>query len=198
MRTRLLLTAVAVLCGFWGEAAAQQVVSLGEAGRVLSCFYECKLKRETWLEMTTLMLVNQRPSTPLTADILFVNGNERPFASTTISLSPEDLDELNVCETLAQHPLPFPPPPAGLMEVVLSGPPQGPHDGAYGWIKNLVGRFKRPSIEPVETGKVDGIGKTQCRLVPPTVATPDEISRKLSQVPPERRVKPILIEKTSE
>jgi len=193
------------LSGFWGEAAAQQMASPGEASRVLSCFYECKWKGAprtpgAWLEMTTLMLVNQRASTPLTADILFVTGNERPFASTTLSLSPEDLDELNVCETLAQPPLPFPPPPAGLMEVVLTNasPTGGPHDGAYGWIKNLVGTFKRPSIEPVQTGKVDGIGKTQCRVVPPTVTTPDEISRKLGQVPPERRIKPILIEKTGE
>ena len=47
-------------------------------------------------------------------------------------------------------------------------------------------------------GGIDGIGKTQCRVVPPTVTTPDEISRKLGQVPPERRIKPILIEKTGE
>lgn len=103
-----------------GTPPGQSGQPVGEVSPVFSCFYECKLSRRanSWLELTTLMLVNQSARQPLTAEILFVDGHQEPIARTSTNLSPEDLDEMNVCETLDKGGIAVP--PAGVIEVVLS------------------------------------------------------------------------------
>ena len=155
--------------------------------RVFSCFYECKSRRpDRWQELTTLMLVNQSATTTVTAEILFIDGNQRPIARTETILSPQDLDEINVCNTLDSG-LQGSVPSAGVIEVVLS-----PTGGVYGWVKNVTGLFARLQPEPFR-GVVTGIGKTQCRLVGPNVVTPQQIRAKSAP-----RIDPILIEGTAE
>ncbi len=166
----------------------------GEFSQVFSCFYECKTDRRgsNWLEVTSLMLVNQTARIPLLAEIFFLDGNQRPIAQTRTDLSPLDLDEINVCETLEQG-LAAPglgaTPPAGVIEVVLS-----PTGGAYGWVKDVVGKFKKGNVEPFD-GTVNGIGKTECRLVGPNVTTPFELRQRLANAP---AIDAILIEQTGE
>ncbi len=163
----------------------------GEVSRVFSCFCECKPSglQGFWQEITTLMLVNQSATFPITADVLYLNGNERPIASTTLELSPLDLDEINVCSTLENGVGSFGVPQAGVIEVVLS-----PAGGVYGWVKNLTGRFNRLQPEPY-LGFIWGVGKTQCRLVGPNVVTPDQLRPILNDT---RRVEPVLIEGTED
>lgn len=180
--------------------------SRGEVSPVFSCFYECKQQRVSrnpnWLELTTLMLVNQSRY-DLTARILFFNGNEKLIGTTTTRLSPQDLDEINVCETLnkPQAGQVAAVPSAGVIEVVLGFlTPTGtffPHGGAYGWVKNINGKFKKSVAEPFD-GTVTGIAKTECRLVGPNVITPQELLKKLNPPPPTviPILEPILIEGT--
>jgi hypothetical protein len=168
----------------------------GEFSTVFSCFYECKWEREAagvkfnWREITTLMLVNQSAKQSVTAEILFVDGNENPIATAETVLGPMDLDEINVCASLDEG-LGGQVPAAGVIEVVLS-----PTGGVYGWVKNVLGRFPRFEVEPFR-GRPTGIAKTQCRLVGPNAVTPREIREKIraNDVP---EIKPILIEGTGE
>ncbi|MBI4640639.1 MAG: hypothetical protein HY731_08095 [Candidatus Tectomicrobia bacterium] len=161
-----------------------KVESRGEVSPVFSCFYECKQERTgrnpRWLELTTLMLVNQSRDR-LAAQIVFFNGREAPIAKTSTILSPQDLDEINVCETLNRGGVQVP--SAGVIEVVLGVPvptPVGtapaflPKGGAYGWIKNISGKFSKSVDEPFQ-GTVTGIAKTECRVVGPNVITAKEI-----------------------
>ena len=100
--------------------------SSGEASEVFFCFYECKRKtvrgQDIWQEVTTLMLVNANADISIFADMLFLDGNENIIAGADTLLSPEDLDEVNVCRTLEAAAIPVP--QAGLIEFVLTiGPP---------------------------------------------------------------------------
>lgn len=159
-----------------------KVESRGEVSPVFSCFYECKQdkgRNPRWLELTTLMLVNQSRDR-LAAQIVFFNGREAPIAKTSTPLSPQDLDEINVCETLNRGGVQVP--SAGVIEVVLgvpvptpgTAPAFLPKGGAYGWIKNISGKFTKSVDEPFE-GTVTGIAKTECRVVGPNVITAKEI-----------------------
>jgi len=169
----------------------------GEVSTVAACFYECKADslNKNWLEMTSLMLVNPSRE-PLFARIGFFNGNETPVASTETFLSVDDLDELNVCETLVQGAGPFGVPPAGMAQVAFFAQQNGfPIGGAYSWVKNLTGRFEIGNPEPFPLdgtpgGSVTGVGKTECRVVPPEVRRADEL------IPAGPFVSPILIERT--
>ncbi|MBI4514541.1 MAG: hypothetical protein HY699_01835 [Deltaproteobacteria bacterium] len=143
--------------------------SSGEVSEVFSCFYECKKdpRSTDWLEITSLMLINQTADVTLTAEVLVINGNETPVGKFRTRLSPLDLDEINICATLdlslGQNAVP----PAGVIEVSLA-----PTGGAYGWVKNLLGRFRRSDYEPFGAGQLaTGVGKTECRLVGPNVTT---------------------------
>jgi hypothetical protein len=182
------------------------VESAGEASSVFSCFYECKMdsSQKNFLELTTLMLVNQSPTNTILAGILFVDGNEKDIAATLVVLSGQDLDEINVCETIPN------PPPAGVIEVVLfkvvpnpfGGVTFVPQTGAYGWIKDLVGQFTKGQPEPFPLGTagnggiVSSVGKTQCRLAPPSVTNAQVVLKKLLSVRP--FVLPKLIELTGD
>ena len=157
-------------------------VSLGEASDVFFCFYECKpgptvRDVDTWQEVTTLMLVNANAEFNTFADMVFLDGNQTIIAAADTALSPADLDEINVCRTLQNIGVPVP--SAGLVEVVFSGGGflSGGGTGGYGWVKNLLGKFFVNVDEPFD-GRVTGIAKTQCRAIPPSVATPAQISAK--------------------
>jgi len=169
--------------------------SSGEVSPIFSCFYECKPNRfapaTIWREVTTLMLVNQSPNFPLRATMLILDGNENPLRQATTILSPQDLDEVNVCETLNAAGVAVP--QAGVVEVLLTptiGPPVG---GAYGWVKNVVGAFVRGQAEPFN-GFVSAVGKTECRLVGPNVSTPAALQARIALAPP---TAPILVEGTN-
>lgn len=199
MKRRILFLAAGLLSFgmFCGQAGAQvDIASLGEQSLVFSCFYECKAGPvvqgiPTWQEVTTLMLANQS-NRQIGAALVFLNGNERIIAASGVTLTPEDLDEVNVCRTLFAGGVA--PPPAGLVEVVLNDPTGV--GGVYGWVKNLLGKFFVTVDEPFE-GRVTGVAKTQCRLVPPSVTTPNEIFGKVAaQQPPPPLVNPVLVEAT--
>jgi hypothetical protein len=153
--------------------------SEGEASSVLACFYECKEQRGSWVELTTLMLTNQRSQTV--------------FAQSGTLLTPEDLDEVNICETLLGGGVKVP--QAGLVEVVILGsvPPFAPTDGTYAWVKNLTGRFKKGEHEPFK-GQVTGVGKTECRVVPSSVTTAAEVRARNAPI----AIPAILVEDTED
>lgn len=198
-KSALYLLGVGLLMGAVGNTRAIQPGpgSGGEMSPVFACFYECKADslNESWLEMTSLMLVNPSRE-PLFARIGFFDGSETPVASTETFLNVDDLDELNVCETLAQNAGPFGVPPAGMAQVALFAQQNGfPIGGGYSWVKNLTGRFAIGEPEPFPLqgtpgGSVTGVGKTECRAVPPEVRRADEL------FPAGPFVPPILIERT--
>lgn len=173
----------------------------GEVSPVFSCFYECKpnvFTTSVWREVTTLMLVNQTPKLPILADLLIFNGNERAVARTQTVLSPQDLDEINICETLNSPIVAGGIPQAGVIEVVLTSALPGqigvPVGGAYGWMKNVVGAFVRGNPEPFR-GFVNAVAKVECRLVGPNVVEPKQL---LAQLPTAPFVPPRIIEGTAD
>jgi hypothetical protein len=186
-----------VLFGAATQANAQLAPpSGGEVGSFLKCFYECKAGPDvqgvaTYQEITTIMLTNQSPD-PRVADVFYFDGKEQCIAHSSIDLSPVDLDELNVCHTLESGGLV--PPPAGLVEIIVSDPLIGPADGVYAWGKNVLGKFRTDNPEPFE-GRVTGIGKYECRVVPIEVR-PDEAVANACQEPLE--VVAILVEETAD
>jgi len=186
--------------GFFGVCLIQvggqvKPESSGEFSPVFSCFYECKPNRFSalyWREETTLMLVNQSATFPVFARLLIIDGNENPIRLTSTTLSPMDLDEINICETLNLGGAPVP--QAGVVEVLLTaGPFFAPTGGAYGWVKNVVGSFVRGNPEPF-AGFVTAVGKTECRLVGNNVVTPATLAQRMAGVP---GVPPVLIEGTN-
>jgi hypothetical protein len=165
----------------------------GEVSPVFSCFYECKphkFNAQVWRETTSLMLVNQSTRQDLTAQVVLLDGNQNIIAVAPTQLSPLDLDEINICETLDNNVAGVPVPQAGVIEVVL----QPGWGGAYGWVKNIVGGFKRGQPEPV-AGFIRSVGKTECRLVGENVTTSSEI---LTLLDPALFISPILIEGTAD
>jgi hypothetical protein len=173
---------------FFGE-------SLGETGLVLVGFYECKdgPTPGTWAEVTSLMLTNAS-NRYISGTIVFLDGNQNIIAHSPIELSPEDLDEINVSRTLEAGGVPVP--SAGMIEIILYDPDGGEVGGVYGWMKNVVGKFFKVVDEPFD-GRVTGVGKTECRVVPPSVTTRAEIEGKiLASGSPE--IDAILIEGTDD
>jgi hypothetical protein len=86
------------------------------------------------------------------------------------------------------------PPPAGLIEILVSDPLIGPADGVYAWGKNVLGKFRVDNPEPFE-GRVTGIGKYECRVVPFEVR-PEEAVANACAAPIE--VAAILVEETDD
>jgi len=167
---KLILTLFIALVTFAGVVQAQEVP-------LFSCFYECKPQQpriyaaatSLWREVTTLMLVNQNNSYVF-ADLLFFDGNEKPIAHTATFtlLSPFDLDEINVCETLNLgkiSSIPF----AGMVQVRLLGVQDNEDQRVTVWIKNLLGSFTKGVTEPF-SGTVTGIAKARCdRMMGPYI-----------------------------
>ena len=143
----------------------------GETAAFLKCFFECKPGPDvqgvaTYQEITTLMLTNQSPDARI-ADLFYFDGQETCIAHSPVVLSSIDLDELSVCHTLDAGGVP--PPPAGLVEIVVIDPLTGAlADGVYAWGKNVLGKFRVDDPEPFN-GRVTGIGKYECRVVPAEV-----------------------------
>jgi len=188
------LTAV----GLPGGAIAAE--SDGESSSVLACFYECKpgLQTTWWSEVTTLMLVNANSNLAagITANLAILNGNEAIIAHGSTLLSPDDLDEVNICRTLQANGIA--PPSAGVVEIALTdgASPTAAAVGAYAWVKNVVGKFFKTVDEPF-AGVVNGVGKTGCRVVPPSIATASQVLDKIDQSPL-AAINPILIEGTAD
>jgi len=188
-----------VVFGAATQANAQPLApaSGGETAAFLKCFFECKPGPSvqgvaTFQEITTVMLTNQSPD-PRFADVFYFTGKELCVAHSGIELSSVDLDELNVCHSLALAGVV--PPPAGLVEIIVSDPSTGgPGDGVYAWGKNVLGKFRNDNPEPFE-GRVIGVGKYECRLVPYEVQAAQAVSAKC-QAPVE--VNPILVEETDD
>jgi len=191
---------LAALMGAATQATAQFAPpSGGEQGSFLKCFYECKPGPnvqgvETYQEITTIMLTNQSPD-PRVADVFYFDGRQQCIAHSSIELSPVDLDELSVCHTLKAAGLV--PPLAGLLEIIVTDPLLGgPGDGVYAWGKNVLGKFRTDNPEPFE-GRVTGIGKYECRVVPIEVRAEEAVTNACQANPP-LDVVPILVEDTDD
>jgi hypothetical protein len=198
MRRLFMILGVAALAASGGQAWAtspQLPETSGEASPVLSCFYECKRQiprlRYVWKEATTLMLASTFGHAELR--VVFYDDDQNMIARTDVDLMEFDLDELYVCRTLWAGGARVP--EKGLIEVV-----HYPNNGVfptYGWVKNLAGLFNGYSREPFRgrNQEVTGIGKTECRVTPPSVADPFDI---LDASDDAQYVPPRLIEGTAE
>jgi len=158
-------------------SSAARVESLGEAGTLLSCFYDCG-PRPTggWRELTTLLLANPGGDT-VAGRVVVLDGNASAIGVGAYDLGPDDLDEINVCATLDAAGID--PPLSGLVHVTVAA-----GSGAYAWVKDWTGRFSRDNPEP-SAGAVSGVGKTECRVVAPGVGTAEEaLARAATQNPP--------------
>jgi len=194
-----LVIGLVVLLGAATQANAQFAPpSGGEIGSFLKCFYECKRGPNvqgvaTYQEITTLMLTNQSPD-PRIADLFYFDGQEQCVGHSRIDLSSVDLDELSVCHSLGLAGVV--PPSAGLVEIIVTDAVVGtPGDGVYAWGKNVLGKFRVDNPEPF-AGRVTGIGKYECRVVPFEVRAGDAVAAKC--VPPLLEVTPILVEETED
>lgn len=152
-------------------AAADTAVDRG----FMQCFYECKIDPAgtAYQEETTLMIMNgNQPPTAGAhivthiANLVFINGSERVLGRAPVALTPRDLDEVNVCATIARSTAAAPP-PAGIVQIaiddeLLSGPGQFvAGKGVDVAIKNPVGRMSLSDPE-VFRGRITGVGKTSC------------------------------------
>ncbi len=199
-----LVIGLVVLLGAATQANAQFAPpSGGEIGSFLKCFYECKPGPNvqgvaTFQEITTLMLTNQSPD-PRVADVFYFDGQEQCVAHSRIELSSVDLDELNVCHSLGLAGVV--PPLAGLVEIIVTDAiVGGPGDGVYAWGKNVLGKFRVDNPEPF-AGRVTGIGKYECRVVPAEVRAEEAVNAKCidSQgIPTFVEVTPLLVEETKD
>jgi hypothetical protein len=199
----VLLAAVAAAT----QASAQTPPSGGELSPFVKCFYECKpgpdvQDVQTFQEITTLMIANQSAGDRV-AQAFFMDGNEGCIARSLMDLTPLDLDELNVCHTLEAAGIVVP--EAGLVELVIQNPAGQPGtppfnyelaDGVYAWGKNVLGKFRVDNPEPFQ-GRVTGIGKYECRVVPQATGVEDAIRNKCdaAAVP---EIQPILVEQTDD
>ncbi|MEK7323250.1 MAG: hypothetical protein AABZ84_09245 [Pseudomonadota bacterium] len=178
---------------------------------LMQCFYECKLNATgtAFQEQTTLMIMNgNQPPTagahPVThiANLVFINGNEKVLGKAAVSLTPRDLDEVNVCATIARNTGGIAAlPPAGIVQIaiddeLLSGPGQFvPGKGVDVAIKNPVGQMNLTNPEIFTGGnRITAVGKTSCFEIE------DEPARLVFD--PEVQAapvwQPILIEKTED
>lgn len=175
--------------------------SNGEAGgQTLKCFFECKQGpvvqgMGTFQEITTIMLANQSPYYR-DARVYFFDGKEGCLGNMDLKLSPIDLDEINVCHTMLNSMVM--PPPAGLVEIVVTDSvSQGPGDGVYAWGKNVLGKFRYDVVEPFQ-GRVSGVGKYECRVVPQQVNAQQAISNKCAPPATPTPLFPVLVEETDD
>lgn len=202
MKPRHLLSALggAAALAASGQAGAQAQpgqFSTGEFSQVFSCFYECKpgptvAGVPTWQEITTLVVVNQNTDDTgaggddgrRVVNIKYLDANQNVLGSSRgagaplvndfgLDLSAADLDEINICRTLEADPRIAAVPEIGLVELYVAAATPGA--GVYAWIKNLLGKFFVTENEPF-AGSVKAVAKTECRLVPPEVATAGQVA----------------------
>jgi hypothetical protein len=205
----LLIVLLAVVAAATQASAQFAPPSGGELGAFIKCFYECKAGPDvqdvqTFQEITTLMIANQNVADRV-AQAFFIDGNQACIAQALLLLSPLDLDELNVCHTLeaAFGPAGTAVPEAGLVELVIGDPalpgqPPFEHElaeGVYAWGKNVLGKFRVDNPEPFQ-GRVTGIGKYECRVVPAETLVEEAIRTHCDAAVP--IIEPVLVEKTED
>ena len=195
MKKQLVSLGLATAMLVSGQAMAQFPPSGGEAGLVLSGFYECKQGPviggiPTFQEVTTLMLTNESPTFPTAVALGFMDGNANMLAHSILNLAEEDLDEINICHTLFLNGIA--PPSAGKIDIVALASPVGPLPSSYCWMKNVLGKFFANNPEPFQ-GRVSGIAKTECRVVPEEIAPFPAVRDKVLSSP---QVEPSIIENT--
>jgi hypothetical protein len=163
-------------------------------GFVLSCFYDCKEGPDSrrWREITTLMVANPTGRT-IEVGLAFLDGNERFVAQSSLDLSSEDLDEVNVCRSLEAAGVDVP--SAGLVELLVMDR-AAVVGTVHAWIKNLLGRFSKGTDEPFR-GVVHGIAKTQCEAVPPGATSVDQLLARIAREQPPV-IQPVLIDGTGD
>jgi hypothetical protein len=202
----LLIVLLAVVAAATQASAQFAPPSGGELGSFVKCFYECKpgpnvQEVATFQEITTLMVANQSFA-DRTAQAFFIDGQQACVAQTLLDLTPLDLDELNVCHTLQAAGIAVP--EAGLVELVIGDPAvpggQPPFqfefaEGVYAWGKNVLGKFRVDNPEPFQ-GRVTGIGKYECRVVPPETGVELAIQTHCDAGVPQ--IQPILVERTDD
>lgn len=165
--------------------------SAGERSTLLACFYECNPdRRDRWKEVTSILLANPGRE-PLHGVAAYYDGNQNLVAQSPLVLEADDVDELYVCRTLNEGGVT--PPRAGMIHVSFSA---GPEAAIYGWVKDWLGKFPERKAEPLD-GFVIGLAKTQCRVVPPSVNSAEEIAAKVQAASPPV-VEPRLIEGTAD
>ena len=196
MKRSILIFWSLMTAGLCATAAAQTVTSDGESSQVHACFYECKpgptvRGTPTWQATTTLLVGRLDPVSQIssTYQIFYMDGDANFLArSFSSGLQSFDLDEIHVCRTLQAASIP--PPKAGLA-IMSTG-----SRSHYWWAKNLLGKFFVDRDEPFD-GKVSGIAKFGCRVVPDGVLGQFELSDRYfeSGAP---TIPPILIEDTEQ
>jgi hypothetical protein len=167
----------------------------------LSCVYECKHeynnpRRDRWGEITTLMITNSNSDRGCYGwgrdHIIFFDGNENAIARTGLDLSSNDVDEINVCETLREGISEENVPSAGYIQIRL-GDSNEYNSQVTAFIKNMYGGFEKGIAEPFdeENRLAQGIGKTKCEFS----THPDEYDDEYCSEP---WIDSILIEQTDE
>lgn len=199
-RNDFLSMAIATVAILFTQQAQAQLQSVGGSdSSVLSCFYECKpgpdiQGQQTYRQVTTLPIANNGRTTQ-NVDVNFIDGNGNVIATTDVSLTRRDVDELAVCNTI-EAITGAAPPRAGLVQIGNFGAlQQQAPSGVYSWIKNVNGKFFRDQPEPYD-GRVTGIAKSECALVAANeVNDPDTIEMEGGSVP---TGPPILVEDTAD
>lgn len=197
--TAIALAAFAASTTTSTTASAQFATTGADESNVLSCFYECKPGPDiqgapTYRQVTTLPIANNSRFSQ-DVDVNFIDGNGNVIATTDVSLTRRDVDELAVCNTI-EAITGSAPPRAGLVQIgnFRSLNAQQP-SGVYSWIKNVSGKFFADNPEPFE-GRVQGVAKSECTYVASLeVNDPDTINAEGNGVP---SGPPILVEDTDD
>jgi len=210
MKRLLLLSCCALLSFtvvFSGQAKAGTITpppagasSGGESSPVLACFYECKEQNaRVFREITSLVLANASLTETFGARIGYFDGNENLLAHSQVSLSPFDLDEINICRTLQKgiddQVITGVVPQAGLIMIVVEKDTLSA-SGVYAWVKDMLGTFKKSADELNPKHISKGIGKTECRVVP--VEASGSASTLDQSIKISTRIDPIFIEDTGD
>jgi len=196
------ITAALALSGIArADILAQEVLgSFGERSELLSCPYECNpvSKGMGWRSVTTLMLVNPTLTDLDSTRIYFFDGNSSAVARADIVLLALDLDAVNVCRTLQEAGLAVP--SAGFVTILIPDPvlSQIGSGAAYGWVRNLYGKFNITENEPFD-GRVVGGSEAECRVVGPGAQNSDGLGDHIGDFfPGLPLIDPILIEQTGD
>jgi hypothetical protein len=166
------------------QAQIDQLPSEGELPEnVVACFFECKdgYQDTWWQEVTTLMLMNPANTDPALniTRLFFLDGQQNFIADMSVESNSFDLDEVNICRSLEAGGAPVP--SAGM---ILAIPGAAATDYAdYIWMKNLVGKFFKTVDEPFD-GRVTGVAKTECRVVPRPVVLEHRHRRRIQRHQP--------------
>jgi len=165
------------------------IESAGEAGPLLACFYDCSEvpgAGVAWREASSLKIANTSSDDRL-AQLTFLDGNQNIVAFSRIALASDDIDEINVCSTLARTSSGAPKTGLAYVEGDL---------GVYAWTKTYRGHHLKSEPE-LGRGRLLGVGETECRIVPPSVRSGADLRAKIAtERPPE--IPSVMINDTSD